>query len=346
MFALGIAASTAIFAFVDATLVKPLPYREPSQLVALFERIPVGDRYHISYGDYLDWKRQNRSFTSLDVYRPVRFTFKTNSGVDEAAGAQVSDGFFSTLGVVPFLGRDFRPGEDLPSAPQTVILSYEIWQKRFAGNRDVLGEAVTLDDTPSLIIGVLPSGFHFAPVEAAGFWTTLHWPGDSDPRTGHPYYGVARLRPGASIATAQADLTTIARQIAVAYPATNGDRSPTVLSLTDAIVGDIRPTLMALLGGAALLALIGFVNVASLLLVRAESRRREIAVRGAVGSCAHSRFASSPWKFLLAGAGCGIGLLLTLGAIVCWRDRCPEICWIVCRTCKGSIAMRIFSSLR
>ena len=102
VFALGIAASTAIFAFVDAALVKPLPYREPSQLVALFERIPVGDRYHISYGDYLDWKRQNRSFTSLDVYRPVRFTFKTNSGVDEVAGARVSDGFFGTLGVLHF----------------------------------------------------------------------------------------------------------------------------------------------------------------------------------------------------------------------------------------------------
>src|ERR1700743_3305604 len=117
VFALGVAASTAIFAFVDAALVKPLPYRESSQLVALFERIPVGDRYHISYGDYLDWKRRNRSFTSLSVYRPERFTFKTISGVDEVAGARVSDGFFGTLGVVPFLGRDFRPGEDLPNAP-------------------------------------------------------------------------------------------------------------------------------------------------------------------------------------------------------------------------------------
>jgi macrolide transport system ATP-binding/permease protein len=316
VFGLGIAASTAIFAFVDAALVKPLPYREPSQLVALFERIPVGDRYHISHGDYLDWKRQNRSFTSLSVYRPERFTFKTISGVDEAAGARVSDGFFGTLGVVPFLGRDFRTGEDQASAPQTVILSYETWQKRFAGNRNVLGEAVTLDGTPSLIIGVLPSGFHFAPVEAAGFWITLHWPPDMDPRTGHPYYGVARLKPGASIATARADLTTIAGQIAVAYPAANRDRSSTVLSLTDVIVGDIRPTLMALLCGAGLLALIGFVNVASLLLVRAESRRREIAVRGALGASRGRlvrQFAVE--GFLLAGAGCCIGLLITLCSI-------------------------------
>jgi len=316
VFGLGIAASTAIFAFVDAAFVKPLPYREPSQLVALFERIPVGDRYHISYADYLDWKRQNRSFTSLSVYRPERFTFKTISGVDEVAGARVSDGFLGTLGVIPFLGRDFRPGEDLPSAPQTVILSYETWQKRFAGNRNVLGEAVTLDGAPSLIIGVLPSGFHFAPVEAAGFWIALHWTGDLDPRAAHPYYGVARVKPGASIATARADLTSIARQIALAYPAANRDRSPTVLSLTDAIVGEIRPTLMALLGGAGLLSLIGFVNVAGLLLIRAESRRREIAVRGALGASRARlvrQFAVE--GFLLAGAGCGIGLLLTLCAI-------------------------------
>ena len=251
-----------------------------------------------------------------DVYRPVRFTFKTNSGVDEVAGAQVSDGFLGTLGVVPFLGRDFRPGEDLPSAPQTVILSYETWQKRFAGNRNVLGQAVTLNGTPWLIIGVLPSGFHFAPVGTAAFWIPLHWPQDLDPRTGHPYYGVARLKPGASIATARADLTSIARQIALAYPTSNRDRSPTVLSLTDAIVGEIRPTLLALLGGAGLLALIGFVNVASLLLIRAESRRREIALRGALGASRARlvrQFAVE--GFLLAGAGWGIGLLLTLCAI-------------------------------
>jgi hypothetical protein len=202
VFGLGIAASTAIFAFVDAAFVKPLPYREPSQLVALFERIPVGDRYHISYGDYLDWKRGNRSFTAFDVYRPERLTLRTHFGADEVSVARVSDGFFGTLGVVPFLGRNFRPGEDQASAPQTVILSYETWQKRFASNRNVLGQAVTLDGNPSLIIGVLPSGFHFAPVGTASFWIALHWSGDLDPRTAHPYYGVARLKPGVSIATA------------------------------------------------------------------------------------------------------------------------------------------------
>ena len=160
VFALGIGASTAIFAFVDAALVKPLPYQDPSRLVALFERIPVGDRYHLSYGDYLYWKRLNRSFTSLSVYRPDRFMLKTIAGAEEVSGAKVSDGFFRTLGVVPLLGRDFRPGEDLASSQRTVILSYETWQRRFAGKQNVLGQSVNLDDAPSLIIGILPSGYH------------------------------------------------------------------------------------------------------------------------------------------------------------------------------------------
>jgi macrolide transport system ATP-binding/permease protein len=311
VFALVIAGSTAIYAFVDATLVKPLPYRDPSRLVALFERIPVGDRFHLSYGDYLDWKRLNRVFSSLDAYRPQRLTLKTPSSPEEVSAARVSDGFFRTLGVTPLLGRDFRSGEDLPNAPQTVILSYETWQKRFAANREVIGQTITLEGVPSLIIGVLPSGFHFAPVAAAGFWTTLHWQLPNT-RDGAPFYGVARLKEGVSVATAYADLSSIAHQIAIDYPHTNRDRTATVISLTDAIVGDVRPTLVALLMGAFLLSLIGFVDVSSLLLVRAESRRREIALRGALGATRTRlvrQFAVE--GFLLAGAGCILGLTLT-----------------------------------
>ena len=315
VFALVIAGSTAIYAFVDAALVRPLPYREPSRLVALFERIPVGDRFHLSYGDYLDWKRLNHVFSSLDAYRPDRLTLKTATNPEEVSAARVSDGFFRTLGVTPVFGRDFRPGEDLLNAPQTVILSYETWQNRFAANRAVMGQTITLDGVPSLIIGVLPPWFHFAPVAAAGFWTTLHWQ-DPNPRDGAPYYGVARLKEGVSVATAYADISSIARQIAIDYPHTNRDRTANVISLTDAIVGDVRPTLVALLMGAFLLSLIGFVDVSSLLLVRAESRRREIAVRGALGAT-RTRLV---WQFavegfLLAGAGCILGLALTFFSI-------------------------------
>ena len=311
VFGLGVGASTAIYAFVNEALVKPLPYRDPSTLVALYERIPVGDRYHLSEFDYQAWKQRNRVFTSLEVYRPMRFTLRKVGGVEEVSGALVSDGFFRTLGVAPFLGRDFRPGEDKPSAAQTAMLSYETWQKRFGGNPNVVGSTATLDGDTFLIVGVLPSQFHFAPVGRVEFWRTLHGL-CQDNHECFPYYGVARLKEGVSVATAFENMASIARQIALEYPKSNRDRSANVIPLTDAILGDIRPTLIALLSGAGLLALIGFVNVSSLLLVRAESRRREIAVRGALGASRLRlvrQFAVE--GFLLAAFGCGLGLAFT-----------------------------------
>jgi macrolide transport system ATP-binding/permease protein len=316
IFALGIGASTAIFAFVDAALVKPLPYRDPSRLVALYERIPVGDRYHLSDFDYREWKRLNRSLSSLDVYRPDSFELTSVSTPEAVSGARVSDGFFRTLGVVPFLGRDFRPGEDEKSAQPIAILSYETWQKRFAASKSVLGERVTLDGIPLVVVGVLPRGFHFAPVEPAEFWTTLHGFCEDMPHDCHALYGVGRLKEGVSTAAASADLASIAAQIAVQYPHSNRDRSAMVIPLVDVILGDVRPTLIALLAGAGLLSLIGFVNVSSLLLVRAESRRREIAVRGALGAGrARLVLQFAVEGFLLAGSGCFLGLVLAWGAI-------------------------------
>ena len=312
VFALSIAASTAIFAFVDAALVKPLPYRDPLRLVALFERIPVGERFHMSYGDYLDWKRLNQTLSALDVYRPGGFTRKTPSGGVEVPGAIVSGSFFRTLGVIPFLGRDFLPGEDLPNSQHTVILSYGCWQKQFAGSQKVLGQTVTLDGISAVIIGVLPQDFHFAPAPAAEYWVTLRWLFPLDERIGHPYYGIARLKPGTSIAAAHADLAAIAQRIALQYPHTNRDRTATVMPLTDLIVGDIRPTLVALILGVGLLSLIGFANVSSLLFVRAAGRQREIAVRGALGA-SHARLIRqfTVEGFLLAATGCTIGLVVT-----------------------------------
>src|ERR1700678_505501 len=153
VFGLGIAASTAIYGFVNEALVKPLPYRDPSTLGALYERIPVGDRYHLSEFDYEGWKQRNRVFTSLDVYRPDRFTLKEGGGVEEVSGALISDGFFGTLGVTPFLGRDFRPGEDRPSAASTVMLSYETWRKRLGATPHVGGSTAALDGDSFLIVG-------------------------------------------------------------------------------------------------------------------------------------------------------------------------------------------------
>lgn len=311
MLALGMCASVSIFAFVDAALIKPLPYPNPARLVDVTESAAMFPRANLSYLDYLDWKRLNTVFSSLDVHTGTGFLLSTPGGMEPVPAVRVSDGFFRTLGVTPELGRDFRAGEDLPGAPHTVILSYACWQKRFGGKKEALGRTVRLSGVSYIIVGVLPRSFQFPLRGRAEFWTTLDTTGSCEQRRScHDLYGIARLKDGVSVQAALAGMTAVAKQLEKQYPDSNRGQGASVLPLAEVTVGHIRSILLVLLGGAGLLLLIACVNVTSLLLVRSESRRREIAVRNALGASTSrlmSQFVTE--GLVLVAAGGALGLL-------------------------------------
>jgi macrolide transport system ATP-binding/permease protein len=314
---LGICASLSIFGFVDAALIKPLPYQSPDRLVEVTESVPMIPRANLSYPDYLDWKKLNQVFSAMDVHTGSGYLLRTATGTEPVPGVRVSDGFFHTLGITPVLGRDFYAGEDLPAAPPSVILSYAAWQHRFDGRKDLVGQTVTLSGVAYTIVGVLPQDFQFAPRGNAEFWTTLH-PADScaQRRSCHNLNGIGRLKDGVSIETARADMKAIARQLEMQYPNENRGQGASVLPLAEAIVSDIRPILLVLLAGAGLLLVIACVNVSSLLLVRSEIRRREIAVRGALGASRGRLIRQFITEGLvLVAAGTSLGLMVAAAAM-------------------------------
>jgi macrolide transport system ATP-binding/permease protein len=317
MLALGISASVAIFAFVDAALIKPLPYRDPARLVGVFEKTSTFPLSNLSYPDYVDWKAINKTLSSLDLYQPTGFTFSGPDGAQPLMGARVSDGFFKTLGITPILGRDFAPGEDLPAAAHVALLSYGSWQTRFNGDPSVVGRVLTLNGDATTIIGVLPASFHFSPVEPAELFRAFHPFSECDLRRScHSSYGIARLKDGVSVQAALSDVESVARLLEQRYPGSNLGQGGTVTPLGQFIGGDLRPILLVLLAGSVLLLLIASVNVASLLLVRSEGRRREIALRHALGASTARVFAQFVTEALvLVGAGAVIGVIAAYWAM-------------------------------
>ena len=283
--ALGMGPSVAIFSFVDAALLEPLPYANPSRLMSVNESNVESPRWPLSYADYLDWQRQNKSFSSVDVYSGAGYLLRTPSGAEPVQAERVSGSFFQTLGVHAMLGRDFYPGENRTGGPNVVILSYRAWLHRFGARRDLLGQTVDLDNEAYTVIGVLPRAFSFAPGSNAEFWVPLNrFSPHEKMRTFYNFWGIGRLRDRVTVQAAEAEMATIAKQLQRQYAITGHDQSASVVPLSEIITGDVRPILLTLLGGAGLLVLIACINVASLVLVRSESRRREIAVRGALGA--------------------------------------------------------------
>ena len=322
--ALGMGASVAIFAFVNAALLEPLPYANPARLMSVNESSAESPRWPLSYPDYLDWQRLNKSFSSLDVYSGAGYLLRTSSGAEPVQGERVSGGFFQTLGVYPMLGRDFNAGENRLGGPDVVILSYGAWLHRFGRRHDVVGQTVDLDNRAYTVIGVLPSTFSFAPSGNAEFWVPINVLSFHEhSRNFYPFMGVGRLRDGVTVQSAQAEMSSIAKELQRQYPVSGLDLSTNVVPLSEIIVGEVRPILLTLLGGAGLLLLIACVNVASLVLVRSESRRREIALRGALGATRGrlvEQFVTEGLLLTLLGSFAGImvagGLMKLLAQLV------------------------------
>lgn len=322
--ALGIAASVAIFGFVDAALIRPLPYEQPSRLVTVFGTRPDlaqgQTRGAVSYLDFVDWRARARAFDSIAAY-DVRagFTLITPAGPQLVPGLRVTSEFFRTLGVSPAVGREFHRNDEGPSASPTVMLSYSAWQTRFGGSPDILGRTLTLqspwlaEGEPHVVIGVLPQDFHFTMAEHAEFWTTIRgsqacW----GARRCRSLEAVARLANDASAPTASENMTSVLQQLRREYP--DHHRTPEIAKLVplrDVMLGNVRPILLMLLSGAGLLLVIACINVVSLLLARTDSRTREIAVRNALGASSSRlvlQFATE--AFLLAAIGAVVGLML------------------------------------
>ncbi len=235
--ALGIGVSVAIFAFVDAALIKPLPFADPQRLVHVTESDPESPHVNISYLDYLDWKKQNNTLASMDVFTGWNMLLSTPTSTEPVPGERVSAGFFRTLGVAPLLGRDFRQREDTLGAPGVVMLSYGIWQRRFGGKKDVIGQSLKLSGVSHTVIGVLPKGFEFALGASPQFWAALQ-PDNSceKQRDCHDLYAVGRLKDGVTVQAALANMQSIAEQLERQYPESNRDRGASVMPLSEAIV--------------------------------------------------------------------------------------------------------------
>jgi putative ABC transport system permease protein len=332
--ALGIGVNTAIFSFVNAVLLRPLPYTDPDRLVSLWEghvgAPPAQETSHggtlahdvaptriaVAPANLVDYQRGARAFSGLAGVTTVGHNLTGAGTPERLLGEEVTWNYFGVLGAAPAMGRTFDPSEDRPGAPQVVILSTGLWQSRFGSDDRILSRTITLDNTAYEVVGVMPADFtpamQFNTTDPIVFWTPAAYPPDLVANHGdHEINVVGRLAPGVSLAAAQAQLLAISEELARQFPQSNSTMRAFVIPLRDDIVSKVRSSFVILIATVSAILLIACVNVANLLLVRAVARRREMAVRVALGA-ARTRVMTElvTESLVLSGVACLVGLVL------------------------------------
>jgi len=328
--ALGIGANTTIFSIVNAVLLNPLPFPRAEQLVVLHERKPNFDHGSISYPNFLDWRQDNHTFSSMATSRGYYFSLTGAGPAEQLDGQFMTSDFFETLQVKPMLGRTFTRAEEQPGAAPVVLISQGLWQRKFGSSPDVLGKGISLEGRAYTIVGVIPASFHFSGgilpsrdvYMPMGQWAN---PSLTDRASGMGMRGIARLKPGVTIEQANADMERMTRDLELAYPAADKGIGAKLVPLKEQMVGDVRPFLLVLLVAVGLVLLIACVNVASLMLARSTGRMREFAVRTALGASRKRVIRQLLTESLLIAAAAGVlGLGLSVAGTHAGLKLLPE----------------------
>jgi putative ABC transport system permease protein len=327
--ALGIGPNTAIFTMVNAVLLKPLPVPEPDRVVMIWGTLLKSgfDQMPVSAADYLEWKRQARSFDAMSAAFAIPEYGLNVSGAgdpERVPAALASKEFLPALGIKPIVGRNFLPDEDRPGGPPAVLIGNAYWQRRFHSDPAAVGRTLTVDGIPRTVVGVVPH--ELGEMVAADLWLPTAIDPNNPERGNHNYGVVARLKPGVTVAQARAEMTVIAKRLERAYPATDTGWGVTLFPMAEMFTGRIRPVLLILLGAVGLLLLIACANLANLLLARAATREKEIAIRGALGAGRRRIIRQLLTESLvLAIAGGVLGLVLAAWGVRLLRNVIPDM---------------------